>query len=97
MAQRYSKGKNCVFIQFSTRNGWLAASGLFDMFTQLIKSYYTLYNVYYEYRCLKNMIDSKNEWLLPPASFTANFGKVFVLTLETLFLRGFILKSTERE
>ena len=40
-------------------------------------------------------IDSKNEWLLLSASFTANFGLVFVLTLKTLFLRGFILKPTE--
>ena len=31
------------FIQLSTRNGWLATSGLFDMFTQSIKFYYTLY------------------------------------------------------
>ena len=31
------------FIQFSTRNGWLAVSDLFDMFTQSIKFYYTLY------------------------------------------------------
>ena len=36
------KGKNCVlFIPY--KNGWLAASDLFDMFTQLIKFYYTLY------------------------------------------------------
>ena len=37
-----------------------------------------------EYRCLKNVIhqiDSKNEWLLLSASFTAEFGLVFVLTL----------------
>ena len=34
------------FIQFSTRNGWLAVSDLFDMFTQSIKFYYTLYYVH---------------------------------------------------
>ena len=41
-------------------------------------------------------MDSKNEWLLLPASFTVEFGLAFFLTLETLFLRGFILKPTER-
>ena len=30
-------------------------------------------------------IDSKNEWLLLSGSFTANFGLVFVLTLENAF------------
>ena len=30
-------------------------------------------------------IDSKNEWLLLQASFTAKFGLVFVLTLENAF------------
>ena len=34
--------KLCL-IQFSTRNGWLATSDLFDMFTQSIRFYYTLY------------------------------------------------------
>ena len=48
---------------------------------------------------MKNVIhqlDSKNEWLLLSASFTAKFGLVFDLTLETRFLRGLILKPTER-
>ena len=35
------KWKNC-FIN-KNKNGWLAASDLFDMFTQSIKFYYTLY------------------------------------------------------
>ena len=51
-----------------------------------------------EYRCLKNMIhqvESKKEWLLLSASFTAKFGLVFVLTLENTFFRGFILKATK--
>ena len=66
------------------RNGWLAASVLFDMFTQSIK----FYTFYYQYRCLKNVIhqtDSKNGWLLLSASFTAKFGLVFFLTLENAF------------
>ena len=41
-------------------------------------------------------VDSKNEWLRLPASFTAKFGLVFVLTLEKCFLRGFILKPPKR-
>ena len=32
-----------------------------------------------------HQIDSKNEWLLPQASFTAKFELVFVLTLENAF------------
>ena len=52
-----------------------------------------------QYRCLKNVlhqIDSKNEWLLLSASITTKFALAFVLTLESVFLRGFILKPTER-
>ena len=42
-------------------------------------------------------IDSKNEWLLLAASFTAKLELVFVLTLENVSsLRGFILKPTQR-
>ena len=61
----------------SVQDGWLAASDLFDMFTQSIK----FYTFHYQYRCLKNVIhqiDSKNGWLLLSASFTANFWLVFV-------------------
>ena len=77
-----------LFYSVQYKNGWLAASDLFGMFTQSIKFYYTLYYMYKEYRCLENVIhqiDSKNEWLLLPASFTAKFGLVFVLTLENAF------------
>ena len=80
-------------IQYS--NDWLAASDLFDMFTQAIK----FYTFHYQYRCLKNVIhqtDSKDGWLLLTASFTAKFGLVYVLTLENVFHRGFIFKPTER-
>ena len=72
----------------------MAASDLFDVFTQSIK----FYIFHYQYRCLKNVIhqiDSKKGCLLLSASFTAKFGSVFVLT-KTLFLRDFIFKSTER-
>ena len=73
-----------VFHSIQYRNGWLAVSDLFDMFTQSIK----FYIFHYQYRCLKNVIhqiDSKNGWLLLSASFMAKFGLVFVLTLEKGF------------
>ena len=75
-------GKDWCFTQFS--NGWLAASDLFDMFTQSVK----FYTFHYQYRCLKNVIhqiDSKNGWLLFSASLRAKFGLVFVVTLENAF------------
>ena len=77
-----------VFYSVQYKNDSFAASDLFDVFTQSIKSYYTLYYTYKEYRCLENVIhqiDSKNEWLLLPASFTAKFRLVFVLALENPF------------
>ena len=73
-----------VFHSVHDRNGWLAASDLFDMFTQSVK----FYTFHYQYRYLKNVIhqiDSKNGWLLFSASFTAKFGLAFVLTLENAF------------
>ena len=73
-----------MFFSIQYRNGWLAASNLFDMFTQSIK----LYTFHDQYRCLKNVIqqiDSKTGWLLLSASFTAKFGLVFILTLENAF------------
>ena len=79
-------GKNC-FIQFSTRMaGWLLPTFLIC----LHKFCYTLYH--HELRVLRvqmlksviHEIESKNEWLLP-ASFTAKFGLVFVLTMENVF------------
>ena len=77
------------FLQFGVssvqyRNGWLAASDLFQMFTQSIK----FYTFHYQYKCLKNVIhqiDSKNGWLLLSASFAAKFGLVFVLTQGNAF------------
>ena len=80
----YTHRERLMFHASQYRNGWLAASHLFDMFTQSIK----FDTVHYQYRCLKNVIhriDSKNGWLLLSASFTAKFGLVFVLTLENAF------------
>ena len=58
------------------------------------------YHILKKYRCLKNaihQIGNKNEWLLLSTSFTAKFFTVdFCLHCETLFLRGFVLKPTER-
>ena len=89
-------GKNC-FYSIQYKNVCLAASDLFNMFTQSIKFFAFHYHVLKSRDvCMVHQIDSKNEWLLLPASFTAKFGLVFVLTWKTLFLRGFILKPTER-
>ena len=55
------------------RNGWLAASDLFDMFTQSIK----FYTFHYQHRCLKNVIhqiDSKNGRLLFQQALQQNLG-----------------------
>ena len=73
--------KQC-FTQLSTR---MAASDLFDMFTQSVKFYIFHYHVFKEYRCLKNVIHqigNKNEWLFLSAGFSAKFELVFVLALE---------------
>ena len=80
------------------KNGCLAASDLFHVFTQSVKFYTFHYYVFKSTDVSKTIpqADSKNEWLLFSASFTSKFGLVFVLTRKTFFLRGFILKPTER-
>ena len=75
-----------MFYSIQYKKDWLAASDLFDRFTQSVKFCYTLdYHVLrvqmFE-KCDSSKIDSKNEWLLLPSSFTAKFGLAFVLTLE---------------
>ena len=76
-----------MFYSIQYKNGWLAASDLFDMFTQSIRFYYAFY--YQVVRVLMfekyDSVNSKNEWLLLPASFTAKRRLVFVLTLENAF------------
>ena len=84
-----------MFHSIQYRNGWLAASYLFHMFTQSIK----FYTFRHQYRCLKNVIhqvDSKNGWLLLSASFTAKFGLVFVLTLENAFSERFHFQANRK-
>ena len=64
------------------RNGWLAATDLFDIFTQSVK----FYTFHYQYRCMKyviHQIDKRNGWLLLLVRFTAKFGLAFVLTMLT--------------
>ena len=73
-----------MFNSIQYRNGSLAGSDLFDMFTPSIK----FYTFHYQYKCLKNVIyqiDGKNGWLLLSASFTSKFGLVFVSALENAF------------
>ena len=65
----------------------MAASDLFDMFTQSIK----FYIFHCQYRCLKNVIhqiDIKIDG--------CSFQQILWQNLDTLFLRGFIFKPTER-
>ena len=45
---------------------------------------------------MNHQIDGKNQWLLLSVTFKAKFELAFILTLKKLFLRVFILKSTER-
>ena len=77
-----------MFYAIQYKDGWLAASDLFDMFRQLIKFYYTFHfhvsRVQVSEKC-DHQIDSKNEWLLLPGSFTVKLGLVFVLTLQNAF------------
>ena len=74
-----------MFYSVQDKNGCLAASDLFHMFTEPVYAFH--YHVL-KYICLKKVIhqiDRKNEWLLLSASFTAKFGLVFALTLENTF------------
>ena len=67
--------------------GWLLLIFFFNMFTQSIK-FYTFHYYVLRLQCLKNgihQIDSKNEWLVLSARFTAKVGLAFVLTLENAF------------
>ena len=74
------------FTQFSKKNGWLAASDLFHVFTLSIKFYTFHYDVLMFEKCdSSNIQGSKNEWLLLSASFAAKFGLVYVLILENAF------------
>ena len=66
------------------KNGCLANSDLFHMFTQSIKFYTFYHHVLNSTDVWKNVIhqiSSKNVCLLISVSFTAKFELVFVLTL----------------
>ena len=79
--------KSCVLLNsIQYKNGCLAASDLFHMFIQSLKFYTFHYHILKSTDAyLIHQIDSKNEWLLLSASFTAKFVLVFVLTLENAF------------
>ena len=77
-----------MFYAVQYKNGWLAASDLFDMFTQPIKFYYTFHYHVLRVQMSENVIhqiDNKNEWLLLLACFTAGPWLVFVLIRENAF------------
>ena len=86
------------FNQFSTRiAAWMLMTFFICLHIQLssIHSIITRQRV----QMLKNVIhqiDSKNVWLLPSASFTANCGFVFVLTLENAFSWRFHFKTNRK-
>ena len=73
------------FIQFSTKNGWLAASDLFHMFTQWIKFVHSIIHVRVK---MFEKCDSSNrqkKWMVAP--FSKFYGKVWV---------GFCLNTGKR-
>ena len=90
--------KKHFFNQFSTRiAAWMLLTFFICLHIQLssIHSIITRQRV----QMLKNVIhqiDSKNVWLLPSASFTANCGFVFVLTLENTFSWRFHFKTNRK-
>ena len=73
------------FFSVQFKNDWLAASDLFDVYTQSITFYYYTIKSTDVWKMWFIIIDSKNEWLLLPGRFTAKFGLVFDLTLEKAF------------
>ena len=78
--------KNCVLLN-SRMVVWPLLIFFICLHDQL-SSIYVLLSRIKEYGCLKYWIykiDSKNEWLLLSASFTAKFGFVFVLTQKNPF------------
>ena len=83
-----TRSEKFCFIQFSTgMAGWLLLTFLICLYNQLSSTIHSIIT-YQDYRCLKNVIhqlDSKNEWLLLPASFTAKFLLAFLLKLESAF------------
>ena len=80
-------GKNSALFSIQYKNGWLATSDLFYMFTQSIK-FYTFY-----YQILRVQMFEKRDpsnrqkkWMVARSSkFYAKFGLVFLLTLENAF------------
>ena len=77
--------------------GWLLLTFLICVYNQLSSVMHSIRLL--RVQMLKNVIhqiDSKNEWLLPQASFTAKFELVFVLTLENAFSERFHLKANRK-
>ena len=82
------------FIQFN----WLAASDLFDIFTQS-KFYYISHHHLLRVQMFEkyDSSNSKNEWLLLPTTvLQQSLGWFLPYHWKMLFLRGLILKPTER-
>ena len=90
--------ENLFYFQLSTRMvDWLLLTVFICLHNQLSSIHSSI--TYSEYRYLENVIhqiDSKNEWLLLRASFTAKFGLVFVLILENNFFQKFHFKTDRK-
>ena len=88
-----------LFTQFSTRKWLLDCFWPFSyVYTMNWVLYISLSRIE-GYRCLKNVIhqiDSKKEWLLLSARFTAQFRLVFVFTVENAFSLRFRFKIDKK-
>ena len=86
------------FTQLSTRiAAWLFLTFFIYLHNQLSSIYFII--TFSRVQMLKNVIhqiDSKNEWLLLSASFTAKCWLVFVLTLENSFSYRFHFKTNRK-
>ena len=77
-----------MFYSVQYKNDHLTASDIFHVLTHSVKFLHIPLSRMKERRCLKKVIhqiDSKKEWLLLSAGFTAKFGLCFVLILEDAF------------
>ena len=74
-----------LFYSIQYKNGCSATYDLFHMFAQPIKFYTFHYHVLKSLKNVIHQIDSKNEWLLLSASFTAKFRLAFASTVENAF------------
>ena len=89
--------KNLCFTEKIHWNTVLAASDVFHIFTQSIKFFKFHYRTdVWKTSIVKMNVYSKNEWLLPSVTLRQSLSWFLSYHSNTLFLRVFILKPTER-